>query len=125
MLLYMTPPDSPNSRLRRCRLTLVTADSPAGARGVLPPHPADHDQLEGQNEQRDPHHRADRRRDHVRLDVDRLPDRETSPVAALAREPVPDREGDRHELAGRQRRARGRAERTPENGGPFALVVAE
>ena len=88
-----------------------------------PPHPADHDQLDRENEQGRPHHRADRRRDHFGLEVKGVPDREASPVATFAREPVPDREGDRHELSGRERGARACGKRPLEDGRPFSLVV--
>ena len=57
------------------------------------------------------------------LDVEGVPDRETSPVATLAREPVPDREGDRQEPSGRERGARGWAKGPLEDGRPFSLVV--
>ena len=58
------------------------------------------------------------------LDVDGVPDRETSPVATLAREPIPDRERDRHELSGRERCARVWAKGPLEDDRPFSLVVA-
>ena len=74
--------------------------------------------------QRRLHHRADGRWDHFWLDVEGVPERETSPVATLAREPVPDREGDRHELSGRERGARGCAKGPLEDDRPFSLVVA-
>ena len=94
------------------------------AESVMPPHPANHDELDHENEQRRLHHRADGRGDHFWLDVEGVPDRETSPVATLAREPVPDREGDRHELSGRERGARGCAKGPLEDDRPFSLVVA-
>ena len=119
------PPDSPRQLTPGgCRLTRLAAELPAGARAVTPPHPADHGQLDGENEQRRPHHRADRRWDDLWLDVEGVPERETSPVATLAREPVPDREGNRQELAGRERRARRCAKGPLEDDRPFSLVVA-
>src|SRR6476659_5332579 len=87
-----SPDGSQNSsRSGGCWLLRFTAELPAGARAV--PYPADHGQLEGENEQGCLQHRADGRRDHFRLDVERIPERQTSPVATLAREPVPHREG--------------------------------
>ena len=77
-----------------------------------------------ENEQRRPHHRTDGRWDHLRLDVDEVPNRETSPVATLAREPIPDREGDRQELPWHERCARGWAKGPLEDDRPFSLVVA-
>src|SRR3954452_9266094 len=106
MLLYM---DSPNtcdsSRSGGCLGLPVTAGVPASARARTPPDRADGDQFDGENEQRRLHHRANSRWDDFRLDVEGVPLRQTSPVATLACEPVPDREGDRHELAGRERGA--------------------
>ena len=93
-------------------------------RAVTPPHPPDHGQLETKNEQRGPQHRADNRRDDLCLDVDGVPGRQPSPVATLAREPVPDRERDRQELSLRERRARGWTKRPLEDHRPFPLVVA-
>src|SRR5688572_26852688 len=111
------------SRSRRCRL--ITADSPAGRRAVMPPpHPADHEQLDRENQQGDPHHRADGRHDDFRLYVNRVPDRDSSPVAALAREPIPDREGDGEELSRCERGARADSKGPLENRRPFSLVVA-
>src|SRR5258705_7603232 len=71
-----------------------------------------------------PQHRAEGRWVNFRLDIDGLTDRETSPVATLAREPVPDGERYRHELSGRERGARGRAKGPLEDDRPFTLVVA-
>src|SRR5688572_8124895 len=78
----------------------------AGARTAAPPHPTDHDQLDGEDEERRPDHRSSSRCNHFGLEVEGVPDRETSPVATFTREPIPDREGDRHELCGRERGAR-------------------
>ena len=47
-----------------------------------------------------------------------------SPVAALAREPVPDRKGDRQKLTRRERGARVGAKWPLEDDRPFPLVVA-
>ena len=96
----------------------------ASARAVTPPHPANHGEFDRENQQRRRHHRADGRWDDFRLDVERVPGRETSPVAPLARQPVPDGEGDGHELSGRDRGARGCATRPLEDDRPFPLVVA-
>src|SRR4029453_629063 len=101
-----------------------TAELPPGVRAVTPPHPADHGQLDDENEQCRLYHRANGRRDHFRLDIDGVPGRETAPVATFAREPVPDREGDRQELSGRERGARGCAKGPLEDDRPFTLVVA-
>src|SRR5258705_6585864 len=113
-----------NSRSRGRRVHRLTAKLRAGARALAPPHPTDDRQLDGENHDRRPHHRAEGRWDDLWLDVDRLPDRETSPAAALPREPVPHREGDRHELSGRERGARGWAKRPLEDDRPLSLVVA-
>ena len=85
---------------------------------------ANHGQLDDEDEERRPDHRANGRGDVFRLDVDGIPHREPSPVATLAREPVPDRERDGQELAGSERGARGGAKRPLENDRPFSLVVA-
>src|SRR5687768_5459750 len=125
MLLYIGSSEWPDSsRSGGCRAARLTAELPAGAVAITPPHPADHGQLDDENEQRRPHHRADGRWDHLRLDVDGVPGRETSPVATLAREPVPDREGDRQKLSGHERGARGCAKWPLEDDRPFSLVVA-
>src|SRR6185436_6317300 len=68
--------------------------------------------------------RADHRRNDLCLDVDGVPGCEPSLVATLAREPVPDREGDRQELSLRERGARGWTKRPLEDDRPFPLVVA-
>src|SRR5439155_21954113 len=112
------------SRSRGRRVPGLTAKLLAGPRAVTPPHQTDHGQLDGENEQRRLHHRAGGRWHHFRLDVEEIPERETSPVATLAREAVPDRESDRQELSRRERGARGCAKRPLEDGRPFSLVVA-
>src|SRR5437879_8000119 len=124
MLLYIILRIADSSRPRDYRLPGLTAELPAGARAVTPPHPANHGEFDRENEQRRPHHRAGGRGDHFWLDVEGVPGRETSPVATLAREPVPDREGHWHELSGRERGARGCAKRPLEDDRPFSLVVA-
>src|SRR5688500_10836294 len=91
---------------------------------MTPPHPADHGQLDDENEQRRPHHRTDGRWDNLRLDVNGVPGRETSPVATIAREPVPHRETDWKKLSGHERSARAGAKRPLEDHRPFSLVVA-
>ena len=140
MLLYINPPNAPPSLARpwpRASAGKPTAhalvaagwlgsppSSPRAPWPITPPHPADHGQLDDENDQRRPHHRADGRWDDLRLDVDGVPRREPSPVATLAREPVPDREGDRQELSGHERRARACAKWPLEDDRPFSLVVA-
>src|ERR687897_556729 len=64
---------------------------------VTPPDQTDHDQLDDKKEERDPDHRAHNRRYRFGPEVNRVPHRQTSPVAPLAGEPVPDREGNGHE----------------------------
>src|SRR5436305_1362758 len=107
MLLYMDPPQVAG-----------------GARAVTPTHPADHGQLDNENEQGRLHHGTDGRWDHFRFDVDAVPERETATVATLARQAVPDRKGDRQELAWPERSARRGVKRPLEDHRPFSLVVA-
>src|SRR5215471_10072618 len=106
MLLYMLPPEVA-----------------VRARTVAPPHPADHGQFDGENQQRRLHHGTDGGWNHFRLDVDGIPQRDAAAIAALAREAVPDRERDRQELALHERRARRGAKRPLEDDRPLALVV--
>src|SRR5688572_19520253 len=91
---------------------------------TTPPHPADHGQLDDENDQRRSHHRTNGRWANLRLDVDGVPGREPSPVTTLAREPAPHRESDRQKLSRHEGSARARAKRPLENDRPFALVVA-
>src|SRR6187397_2899878 len=125
MLLYMGPPDSrDSSRTRGCRLPRLAAERSVVARAVTPPHPADEGQLDGKNDQRRLHHRADGGWNRFWLEVEGVPKCESSPVAALAREPVPDGDGDRQERSGRERGGRLRAQGPLEDDRPFSLVVA-
>src|SRR5690349_6632138 len=56
---------------------------------VTPPYQRDHDQFECKDEQRGPEHRTHGRCDHLGFHVHRVPERQTPPVATLAREAVP------------------------------------
>src|SRR5262245_32857924 len=85
-------------------------------------YPGDDDDFGGENEERGLEHRPDGRGYRLRLDVERVPRRERAAVAALAREAVPHREGDGHELAGDERGAGVGAERPLEHDRPFTLV---
>src|SRR5688572_15038733 len=89
----------------RGRLLSLTAALVAGPSAVTPSDPTDHGNFEGEDEERGLDHRANGRWHHFWLDVEGVPDRETSPVAPLAREAVPDRKGDRQELSGQERGA--------------------
>src|SRR2546426_7058069 len=95
----------------RGRLSPLAANLVAGPRTLTRSHPTDDRQLDDKDHERRPEHRADGRWDDFWLDVDRFPDRETSPAATLAGGTVPDREGYRHELSGRERGARGWSKR--------------
>src|SRR6476646_10753222 len=110
-----------SSNARGRLLSLLTAE-PIGPR--TPPYPTNHGQLDDEDEERRLDHRADDRWNVFRLEVDGVPQRQPSAVAALTRESVPDRERDGHELSGRKRGARRGAKRPFEDDRPFALVVA-
>src|SRR5215831_10557163 len=111
---------------------LLYIDSSGGSGGfkrsrpaeALPsPYPSDDDEFEGENEYGNLDHRPGGRRHDLGLHVEGRPQREAAPAAALARKPVPDREGDRHELTLRQCGAGVRTERSFEDHRPLALVV--
>src|SRR5919205_3391854 len=111
------------SHTRGRLLPPLTAELLARPRAFTPPYPTDHDQLEDEDEERGLDHRPDNGRHGFGSEVERVPHRKTPPVAAFTREPVPDREGDRHEFSRRQPRARVGAKRPLEDDRPFALIV--
>src|SRR3982751_1280601 len=84
---------------RRGRLLSSTAEIIATGMRLTPPYESNHGQLENENEESGFDHRASGRGHVFRLDVNRVPQREASPVAPLSGEAIPDREGDRHELS--------------------------
>src|SRR6516225_992928 len=75
------------------------------AGGLASPDPADDDEFKNENAACGLQHRSRRRRHDFGFDVKRLPQRQASAAAALARKSGPHREGDRHELSLRERGA--------------------
>src|SRR3954453_21552187 len=112
------------SNARGRLLRRLTTARLARPRAVPPPHPANHHQFDRKDHERRLDHRPDNRRHCFGLDVERVPHRETSPVATLARDPVPHRERNGHELSGGERGTGVGAKRPLENDRPFSLVVA-
>src|SRR5687768_5141725 len=102
MLLYIVVL---SLRSSYCRVARLTTELRSRVLFVTPSHPADDGQLDDENGERRPHHRTECRRHNLRLDVDGIPGCETSPVATIARKPVPDRERDRQKLSRHERGA--------------------
>src|SRR3954447_20117175 len=101
MLLYISNPQDGPSSDARGRLRRAFRSGPGAP---PPPYPPDDRQFDDQDADRGFHHRTDDRRDFVRLEIEGIPRRQASPTAALARESIPDREGDGHEFRGRKAR---------------------
>src|SRR6478752_6273495 len=101
MLLYISVSGSmPNFQLSKFQLSPVGVGnwelgidaslSNHGLRLVAPPHQANHGQLDDENHECRPDHRANRRGNVFRLHVYRIPEGQASLAPALAGEPVPD-----------------------------------